>query len=345
MKRAVFLDRDGTINKDTHYIDSPDRIELLDNVIEGLKLLQENNFLLIIVTNQSGIARGYFSENTLKKINKRLINLLKKYKIKINALYYSPYHPDAIYDKYKKNPHTRKPEPGMLLQAAKDFDIDLSASYMIGDSESDIGAGINAGVKATILINSKKYNIDKLKYKPDKIVKNINQAAKWILNEDKKSKIFYNYEDIGKVSENLKKKGRKIVFTNGVFDILHIGHLRYLRKAKSYGNILIVGINSDSSVKVNKGDKRPIVSQFARAELISNLKMVDYVVIFNEKDPRKIISYIKPDIHIKGGDYNISQIIEKKIVEKNGGKVILVDLIKNYSTTNIINKIIKVYKK
>ncbi len=345
MNRAVFLDRDGTINKDTHYIDTPERIEVLNNTIEGLKQLQSKGFLLIIVTNQSGIARGYFTENTLKKINQRLVNILRKEGVKIDGVYYAPYHKNSIYKKYLKGAEFRKPEPGMLLKAAKDFNIDLSASYMIGDSESDMGAGYNAGVKKCILINSKKYNISELTYKPDKTVKNINQAAKWILQEDFKSKIFYTYDDIGEYAESLHKKKKKIVFTNGVFDIVHIGHLRYLEKAKTFGDVLIVGINSDESVKENKGDKRPILSQFARAELITGLKPVDAAVIFNEKDPRKIVSYVKPDIHIKGGDYNMSQIIEKRAVEKHNGKVVLVDLIKNYSTSIIIKKILKAYKK
>ncbi len=345
MNRAVFLDRDGTINNDTNYINTPDRLELLDNVIGGLKKLQTAGFLLIIVTNQSGVARGYFTESMLKKINNRLLNILQKHNIKITAVYYSPYHKDAKFEKYKKGAKFRKPAPGMILSAAEKFNIDISASYMIGDSVSDIGAGYNAGVKASILINRKKYIIEKMEYKPDKAVKNLNQAADWILKQDSINKIFYSYDEVKKYTDKLRKQNKKIVFTNGVFDILHIGHLRYLKKAKSYGNNLIIGVNSDDSVKKNKGDKRPIISQFARAELISSLKFVDAVVVFNEKDPRKIVSYVKPNIHIKGGDYSMSQIIEKKEVEKNKGKVVLVDLIKNYSTSKIIKKILEVYRK
>lgn len=147
------------------------------------------------------------------------------------------------------------------------------------------------------------------------------------------------------LAEELKKQNKTIVTTNGVFDILHLGHIKYLQQAKKLGDILIVAINSDDSVKQIKGPERPINSQQSRAEVLAALSFVDYIVIFSETDPVKILSEIKPDIHIKGGDYNINQIIEKDIVEKNNGKIVLIPEIKGYSTTDLINKIIKNHKK
>lgn len=141
----------------------------------------------------------------------------------------------------------------------------------------------------------------------------------------------------------LKKQHKKVVFTNGVFDILHVGHLTYLEEAKSFGDILVVGINSDSSVKINKGDKRPINSEFDRAKMILGLKPVDYAVIFNEKTPVEIIEKIKPDIHIKGGDYKKEDLPETKVVEENGGIVKILSFVDNKSTTGVIEKILDVY--
>lgn len=141
-----------------------------------------------------------------------------------------------------------------------------------------------------------------------------------------------------------RKQGKKIVFTNGVFDILHQGHLESLQKAKSYGDVLIVGINSDASVKKIKGPKRPIVPERERANLVAALKPVDYVVIFGETDPRQIILKIKPSVHVKGDDYKLKQIIERKVVEANGGKVVLVPT-NSLSTTRLINQIIERYSK
>ena len=143
--------------------------------------------------------------------------------------------------------------------------------------------------------------------------------------------------------EELKRNGKKTVFTNGVFDILHIGHLTYLEEARKLGDVLIVGVNSDASVKVNKGDKRPINNEKNRAEMLSGLKFVDYTVIFDEKTPEKLLDLLKPDIHVKGGDYKKEDLPETKIVEKNGGEVKILSFVDSFSTTDIINKIINVY--
>lgn len=142
------------------------------------------------------------------------------------------------------------------------------------------------------------------------------------------------------IVEKLKRQNKKIVTTNGVFDILHLGHVKYLEVAKKLGDILIIGINTDKSVKINKGDKRPINDEKSRMGIIAGLESVDYVFSFDEKDPRKWLGKIKPDIHVKAGDYKLSQIIEKGVVEKNNGKVVIAKMKKGYSTTGLINKII-----
>ena len=142
----------------------------------------------------------------------------------------------------------------------------------------------------------------------------------------------------------LQKAGKRVVFTNGVFDILHIGHLTYLEEAGNLGDILVVGVNSDASVKVNKGDKRPINSEKNRAYVLLGTKFVDYAVIFDEKTPEKLLDVLKPDVHVKGGDYKKEDLPETKIVEGNGGEVKILSFVDNVSTTQIINKIIEAYK-
>jgi len=151
-------------------------------------------------------------------------------------------------------------------------------------------------------------------------------------------------EEITKICSELRKQGKKIVFTNGCFDILHVGHIRVLTKAKSYGDILILGLNTDESIKKIKGPNRPIVHEKERAEMLAALESVDYVMLFSEDTPIKTINMIKPNIHVKGGDYKIEEIIERKAVEKNGGKVVLIPPVKGKSTTNIISKIKENYK-
>jgi len=148
-----------------------------------------------------------------------------------------------------------------------------------------------------------------------------------------------------KIIQKLKKQNKKIVTTNGVFDILHLGHVKYLEAAKKIGDVLIVGVNTDASVKQNKGNKRPINDEKSRIGVLAGLESVDYAFLFNEKDPKKWIEQIKPDIHIKAGDYKMHQIIEKDAVEKNNGKIVIAKMEKNHSTTKIINKILEAYQK
>lgn len=136
-----------------------------------------------------------------------------------------------------------------------------------------------------------------------------------------------------------KKKRRKIVFTNGCFDIIHYGHVQYLQKAKTKGDILIVGLNSDASVKRLKGEKRPINCQKDRAEILSEFKSVDFVVIFNEDTPLNLIKTIKPDILVKGADWRNKTIVGSDIVKKYGGKTVTISYLKNRSTSGIIKRI------
>jgi len=147
-------------------------------------------------------------------------------------------------------------------------------------------------------------------------------------------------EEIRKTAEELKKQGKKIVTCNGCFDILHSGHIKFLREAKQQGDILIVLLNSDQSVKKNKGPERPINSQNDRTEVLAALEAVDYITIFDEKTPIDLLEIIKPNVHCNGEEYG-ENCIEAATVKKNGGKIYIVKLKKGYSSTNIINKIKK----
>lgn len=141
------------------------------------------------------------------------------------------------------------------------------------------------------------------------------------------------------ITEKLKKQGKKIVFTNGCFDILHYGHVKYLEDAKLLGDILIVALNSDSSVKKIKGNKRPVVCENDRLKTIAALESVDYVTLFGEDNPFKIISLLKPNVLVKGADWKKNSIVGSSIVKSYGGIVKTIKLSKGRSTTNLIKKI------
>ena len=147
--------------------------------------------------------------------------------------------------------------------------------------------------------------------------------------------------DLAPIIKRLKAEGAKIVFTNGCFDILHLGHVRYLKEAKKLGDILVVGLNSDSSVRKLKGKDRPYVSELERAEILASLECVDYVVIFSETRPDNLIKLIRPDIHVKGGDYSVNELPERHLVKSLGGKVVVIPPIKGRSTTSLIERILK----
>ena len=141
------------------------------------------------------------------------------------------------------------------------------------------------------------------------------------------------------VVKNLRDRGKRVVFTNGCFDLIHLGHVRYLGEAKKHGDILVVGLNSDGSVRRLKGKGRPFVPERDRAELLAALEAVDYVTIFGEETPATLIEALEPDLIVKGADYTLEEVVGRETVERSGGCVVIVPLVEDRSTTKLIEKI------
>jgi D-beta-D-heptose 7-phosphate kinase/D-beta-D-heptose 1-phosphate adenosyltransferase len=152
-------------------------------------------------------------------------------------------------------------------------------------------------------------------------------------------------KELLRIIKDLKAKGKRIVFTNGCFDLLHIGHVRYLEKARALGDVLVVGVNSDSSVRKLKGPKRPILPEEERAGILSGLGCVDYITIFREIDPLKLITSLRPDALVKGGNWTKEQTVGKEVVERSGGEVVILPFVKGASTSNLIETILEKYEK
>ena len=146
-------------------------------------------------------------------------------------------------------------------------------------------------------------------------------------------------EHLAQIAQQLRQQGKTIVTTNGCFDLLHVGHTRILAAARKLGDVLIVGINSDSSVRKLKGESRPINNEQDRAEVLGQLKSVDYVSIFPEDTPVEFLKVVKPDIHVKGADYTTTQLAETPVVESFGGRVEILELVPGKSTTNIVSRL------
>ncbi len=150
-------------------------------------------------------------------------------------------------------------------------------------------------------------------------------------------------EALQETVQELKRKGLKIVFTNGCFDILHPGHVSYLRKARQLGDVLVVGVNSDRSVREIKGEQRPILTQVERCEILSELESVSFVTVFDESTPCRLIKTILPDVLVKGGDWGIDEIVGREDVETAGGRVLAIPFESGQSTSGIIDRILRAY--
>jgi rfaE bifunctional protein nucleotidyltransferase chain/domain len=152
-----------------------------------------------------------------------------------------------------------------------------------------------------------------------------------------------SWEELKREVERLRDEGKSIAFTNGCFDILHVGHVRYLREARKAGDVLVLALNSDASVRALKGEKRPLVPQTERAEVVASLTSVDYVTLFDETTPLKLIEYLRPDLLVKGGDWKEEQIVGRDAVRSWGGRVVVCAMTEGASTTNIVQKILRTY--
>lgn len=183
--RAVFIDRDGTLNVEVEYLNKIDQLKLIDGTVEALKLLQNKDFKRVVITNQSGIARGYLTERELYEIHAALNEMLRLQSVSVDAIYFCPHHPKKGIAPYLQHCDCRKPKTGMLQQAASDLGIDLSASFVIGDKPADVLAGQTAGCKTVLVLTGygqqSLQKLDETGAKPDFIAKNLLDAVRWIL--------------------------------------------------------------------------------------------------------------------------------------------------------------------
>jgi len=183
MEKAIFVDKDCTLIPDIPYNVDPARISLMPHVLPGLKRLQKEGYLLIIISNQSGVAKGHFEERELTKVIQKIVELLAAGKVNMHDFYYCPHHPDGKVKFYARECECRKPKPGLLLRAARDWKIDLPSSWMIGDILDDVEAGRRAGCQTILLDNGNEteWRMDDMR-QPHHCVKNIEQAAHIILS-------------------------------------------------------------------------------------------------------------------------------------------------------------------
>ena len=186
MNRAVFLDRDGTINRDVGYLNSPSQVELIDGSALAVKRLKDAGFLVVVISNQSGIARGLIEEEAVGRIHETLSGMLRAEGADVDGFYYCPHHPEGVLDRFRCKCSCRKPEPGLVLKASEDLDIDLSRSYVVGDKVSDVQLAYKTGCVGVMVLTG--HGLTELDAYPDKsarphmVCRDLQEAAMWIIN-------------------------------------------------------------------------------------------------------------------------------------------------------------------
>ena len=189
-KVGVFMDRDGTVSKEIGYVNHAARYELLPRTAAAIKLLNENGIKALLATNQAGVARGYFPEERITEVHQKLERLLAEEDAYLDQIYYCKHHPDVGEGEYRQNCDCRKPKPGLLKQGAKDFDLDLEQSYMIGDKISDVEAAKRVGATGILVLTGYgrgvyEYEQDQWTVQPDYIAEDLYEAVEWILGEQR----------------------------------------------------------------------------------------------------------------------------------------------------------------
>jgi len=236
---------------------------------------------------------------------------------------------------------SRTAEPVHIPTVAREvFDVSGAGDTVIAALAAGMAAGagiVEAARLANIAAGIAVSKLGTSTVTPAEIINAVSLAA-----SDRDAKI-KNRDVLAVLIEAEKSRGKKIVFTNGCFDLLHAGHVKYLQKARNLGDLLVLGLNSDASVRRLKGEKRPLIGEDERAHILSALDCVDYVVIFDEDTPIELISALKPHILVKGGDYTPEGVVGKDLVESYGGRVELVSFVDGKSTTNIIERVLERY--
>lgn len=335
-KKFIILDRDETLNHDPGYIHDPKDFILKEETIPALALLSRFGYKFVIATNQAGVAKKKITPEQLFSIHQKLLQELKNSGISIEKIYVCP-HSD------EDNCMCRKPKTGMIDQILQDFQVNPQDCVLVGDRYRDIFPGEKYNIPGIIVYNSANHGTPptNLLYK----AKNLKDACDFLLEREFEitlaQKIFKNKADTSllKKLQEFREQKKKIVFTNGCFDILHTGHLQYLMMAKNLGDELIIGINSDESVTALKGPTRPVNNQLDRQQALASLFFTSAIVVFQESTPIELIEVIRPDIHVKGGDYREEDLPETKIIKRHGGEVVILPFRKGYSTTQMIEKI------
>lgn len=346
--RAVaLLDRDGTINKEVNYLSDPDQLELLPRAAQAIKILNQEGIAAILTTNQSGIPRGYFTEETLALVHQRLQELLAKEDAHLDGIYFAPCLPH-------ETDLRRKPFTGMYDAAVKDLGLEGLPVYGIGDKPADVEFAHNCG-GIGILTLCGQSDKDAVEPSPktfiaDSLFEAVYQLlCDQILVDVPEDQFFQRkFNDLFATSRLVKEDkaaGRKVVLANGCFDLLHGGHISYLESCKAFGDKLVLAVNSNASINRLKGEGRPVLDEMPRLQMLANLKCVDYLTVFHPDSADHVLEILHPDIHAKGTDYTSDKVPERQTSIRLGIETKIAGMPKENSSRDIIEVVVERTKK
>lgn len=328
---TVILDRDKTINEDPGYLNDPAKVSLMPRAAEGIRLLNSFGIAIFVATNQSGVSRGLISEPQLLAVNERISALLAAEGAKVGEFFVCPHGDADACD-------CRKPKPGLIEQIITRHGAVPARTFLVGDRARDLECGAAMGMRG-ILVGSEETVV------PENCVyraSDLHDAASFILEvifeEHAASHFYENRDKFLPELERVRAAGKKVVFTNGCFDLLHSGHVQLLAQARALGDYLVLGLNSDRSVSALKGPARPVNSERDRARILAQLPYIDAVVVFDEDTPIELMKAIQPDIQVKGGDYVKEKLPEYEVMRAMGKEIVILPFRKGYSTTSILQR-------
>ncbi len=328
---SVILDRDKTINQDPGYLADPAAVVLMPGAAEGIALLNHFGIRVFVASNQSGVSRGLISPQQLKAVNARIEELLREGGAHIGGFFICP-HQDH------EECHCRKPKPGLVKQIIETHHIDVDRTFIVGDRARDLECGQSFGLRGILVGDEETQRPQNLVFQAN----NLHEAAAYILEtifeEQTQKKFFASVHAFMPELHKLRAAGRRIVFTNGCFDLLHSGHVQLLSQARALGDYLVLGLNSDRSVSALKGPTRPVNSETDRGRILAQLPYIDAVVVFDEDTPVEMMKIIQPDIQVKGGDYVKEKLPEFPVMQAMGKEIVILPFRKGYSTTGILAK-------
>lgn len=328
---TVILDRDKTINEDPGYLNDPAKAALMPRAAEGIRLLNAFSIPVYVATNQSGVSRGLITPDQLSAVNERISALLSEAGAHVGGFFVCPHGDSDGCD-------CRKPKPGLLGQIAARRPFNAGRTFLVGDRARDLECGIGMGIRGILVGDDETVVPQNCIYR----ARDLHDAASFILEaifEEHAASHFYgNASEFAVELKKVRAAGKKVVFTNGCFDLLHSGHVQLLAQARALGDYLVLGLNSDRSVRALKGPTRPVNSERDRARILSQLPYIDAVVVFDEDTPIELMKTIKPDIQVKGGDYVKEKLPEYEVMRSMGKEIVILPFRKGYSTTGILQR-------